>query len=166
MLDLTPPPVNQARLNLLFPLGFSLLFSSTVLLFYSGILPCYCYYSHASLAVMLVLCSFNNWDNTSNHCVQCHVHANCDTGSVSDSSSLLPRQIVRMLLSLCWLQFYLLLWVVSVDTAIIVYLSHIMLSIIDSSLDTTYVLLCWSQPPDIHAVPDCRFTAHNNSMLW
>jgi len=27
-------------------------------------------------------------------------------------------------------------------TAIIVYLSHIMLSIIDSSLDTTYALLC------------------------
>jgi len=24
------------------------------ILFYSGILPCYCYYSHASLAIMLI----------------------------------------------------------------------------------------------------------------
>jgi len=38
-----------------YPLGLSLLdlCSNIVLLFYSGILPCYCYYSHASLANML-----------------------------------------------------------------------------------------------------------------
>jgi len=31
---------------------------------YSRILPFYCYYSHASLAIMLKLCSFRSWENT------------------------------------------------------------------------------------------------------
>ena len=47
-------------------IGLSLLCSNVVLLFYSGILPCYCCYSHASLAIMLILCSFHNWENTLN----------------------------------------------------------------------------------------------------
>ena len=68
--------------------------SNIVLLFYSGILPCYCCYSHASLAIMLILCSFHNWENTLNlkrdkrpsdwhlslpalHCCCCHWWSEC-----------------------------------------------------------------------------------------
>ena len=40
--------------------------SNIVSLFYSGILPCYCFYFHASLAIVLILCSFHDWENTSN----------------------------------------------------------------------------------------------------
>ena len=47
-------------------IGLSLLCSNVVLFFYSRILPCYCCYSHASLAIMIILCSFHNWENTLN----------------------------------------------------------------------------------------------------
>ena len=35
----------------------SVMLKYCIILFYSGILPCYCYRSHASLAIMLKLCS-------------------------------------------------------------------------------------------------------------
>jgi len=65
------PSVGQLQLQstsplVSFPVGLSLLCSNIVLLFYPGILPCYCYYSHASLVIMFILCSFDNWENTSN----------------------------------------------------------------------------------------------------
>ena len=52
------------------------------ILFYSGILPCYCNYSHASLAIVLKLCSF-------------HVYITLASAS-PDSSFLLPLQMVRI----------------------------------------------------------------------
>jgi len=61
---------------------------SKIVLFHSGILSSYCYYSHASLAVIVILKLCSNYAHfiiektPQNHYVQCHVYilANCDTG--------------------------------------------------------------------------------------
>ena len=78
---------------------FSLLCSNITLFFYFGILPCYCYYSHASLAIMLKLCLFYNWEapqtRTATNILPLVSVSPCTT-------SLLLLLIVRMSLSSCW----------------------------------------------------------------
>jgi len=97
-------------------LGLSLLCSNIALLFYCGILPCYCCYSHASLAIVLKLCSFiivkAPWTQRGTKIPPTGV----GLSPLFILTAVTDGQI-RMSLSLCWLQFDLLLWVQSVDSA-------------------------------------------------
>ena len=81
--------------------------SNVVLLFYSGILPCYCYYSHANKSCYYAQIMLISWLTK---------HLELEGGQTSlplmsisprTSSSLLSL-MVRMLLSWCWSS---LLWV-------------------------------------------------------
>jgi len=71
--------------------------SSITLLFYFGILP---YYSHASLAIMLKLCLFHNWEKTSNSRRNEHPPTGVCLSLLFIPSLLLL--MVRMSLLSCW----------------------------------------------------------------
>jgi len=80
------------------------------LLFFSGILPCYCYHPHAHLAIVLKLCSLHSPENTSKFRRDKHPsHWHLSLATLHPcryhrwSECHCPYVIALMSLPLCWL---------------------------------------------------------------
>ena len=161
------------------PLGLSLLCSNIVLLFCSGILPCYCCYFQTSLAIMLILCSFHNWENTSNlkreelpsnwHLSLTTLHHRCchwwserycpDAGCrFSKFSQLTLPNLFAAMWQIC--PCILPLFRHNAQMLLACNYSYIMLSIIDSSLPVRHVYIYWCKLIPLPACTELLSTWH------
>ena len=129
-------------------------------LYVSGILPCYCYYCYSSLVNMLKLCSFHNWENTSNlkrdkHPTGVRLSPLFILAAVTIDQNVTVVMLVRfdsllwawstkfiychMMICACTL----LLFRHNAQILLACNYSHIMLSVINTSLDTCTMQRMW-----------------------